>query len=65
MLAGFTGYAKESSELAQQIIDALSLPSRISEKWQHLTIDRLIGFKKLNPFVLYPFFIYYEKVPKN
>jgi hypothetical protein len=60
ILLRIAGYSREASELETQIIDSLSIPSDISSKWQHLKISKLIEFKNLNPFVLYPFFIYYE-----
>jgi hypothetical protein len=59
MLLKIAGYSKESAAMARQITKALSISSSTSKQWYKLVPDSLIRFKNINPFVLYPFFIYY------
>ncbi len=60
ILLKFAGYSKESSAITKQISNYVSAPSSIVKKWFQLTTDSSIGINKINPFVLFPFFIYFD-----
>jgi hypothetical protein len=60
LLLKFAGYQKESSGITSQIAEALSASSSKARQWFRLVPNGLIGINKVNPFVLYPFFIYYD-----
>ena len=61
MLLKYAGYLKESSSIARQIAEALSIPSFQTKQWFRMIPANLIDFNRINPFVLYPFFIYCKK----
>ena len=61
----FAGHKKEASAIIKQVADSLGISASKAKQWTLLRPDSLIGLKKINPFVLYPFFIYYEGYLKN
>ena len=65
LLLKFAGYSKESSAITKQVTEATSASSSKVKQWFQLKPEKLIEINKINPFVLHPFFIYFEGVPFN
>ena len=61
MLLKFAGYSKESSAFTKQVSEAVAASSSRERSWYQLVPDNLIEINKINPFVLYPFFIYHVR----
>ncbi len=62
----FAGYSTESSTIANQLAGSLSISSLKVRQWFMFIPDSLIDINKINPFVKYPFIIYYdEDLSKN
>jgi tetratricopeptide (TPR) repeat protein len=59
MLLKFAGYSKESSKITKEISETIPVSSFGARRWFRLRPDNIIGINKINPFVLYPFLIYY------
>ena len=59
LLLQMAGYSKESYVIMEQIAESISASSSKVRQWLQLVPDNTIEINKINPFVLYPFFIYY------
>jgi hypothetical protein len=55
-----SGYSNEAEALAQIIRSALQIEKYQTEGWFKVYPDQITDFNSLNPFVLYPFFVYCE-----
>jgi hypothetical protein len=55
------GYPAEADALGEIIIKALQLEKYKTIGWLKVRPDDLTGFNSINPFVLYPFFVYFEQ----
>jgi hypothetical protein len=55
-----SGYSNEAEALAEIVRNAFNIEKYQTEGWFKVYPDQITDFNSLNPFVLYPFFVYCE-----